>query len=139
MGGAAKASPEKVAELATSLVYKKLQSAPLSLARVEEACDALASRYKVKVDSNAVLKALQARGCVVEDGMISIPGTGSEDKEQEIASVKSAAPLRVTEIEARRLAEQLGIFVLVGERPERDIPHHQENGHHEDSRLLSWP
>ncbi|MBI1973442.1 DUF853 family protein [Candidatus Micrarchaeota archaeon] len=107
----AKASPEKVVSLATSLVYKKLQTAPMSLVRVEEACDALSSRYKVKVDTSAVLKALQAHGCVIDDGtVVSLPGVvgRGEENEGQVNSIVAQAPaLRVTESEARRLAEKM--------------------------------
>ncbi|MBI4214886.1 DUF853 family protein, partial [archaeon] len=108
MDAGAKFSPAKAMELAASLVFKRLQSTPLSLVRVEEACDALATRYKVKVDAGKVIAALKQRGCTIDDGTLSAPGVrGDIKEEQETSFVPSASPLRVTESEARQLAGKL--------------------------------
>ncbi|MFH0986818.1 MAG: LAGLIDADG family homing endonuclease [Candidatus Micrarchaeota archaeon] len=105
-----KISPEKLQELVEGLIYKKIEAlGRLSLAKVEELCDTMSSRYKIDIDSQAVIDSLlKEKHCQMKSGELFIPGFEEHVMlEQELGRIPLAAKQSVTGMQAKDTAESL--------------------------------
>ncbi len=103
-----KLSPEKLEEVITGLVVKRLEKlGKLSLVKLEEIVDTMNLKYDAKIKSDKILERVldetRARGV---DGKIIIPGFEEKLKLKEKLGEVKALKLKVTKEQAEKIAEK---------------------------------
>lgn len=110
--------PEKVKDLLSNLVYKKLmQVGNMSLQKVDETVETINRRYKLRIKSDDVIKKiLKEKKCVMSEGRIFIPGFEEKAELEEKMQGMTALKIRINKediekiVEKNRKKKTLGLF-----------------------------